>query len=136
MTGASPPTRWALVVHDDSQRARAIEWCRRARPGFTIEVREPTRTHLQNARMWAMLTDVAEQLVWHGQTYIAEDWKDFFMHALRRAKWMPAEEGGMVPIGMQTSRLTVKEHGELMEVIAEFGARNGVVFKDPEEGKT
>lgn len=132
MSAASPPSRYLLVVTDDASRRRAISWCERAPDGFTLEVKEPTRTLPQNARMWAMLTDVSEQLEWHGQTYTPDEWKDYFMHALRRAKWMPAEWGGMAPVGMQTSKLTVKEHGELMEVIAEFGARHGVVFHDQE----
>lgn len=32
-----------------------------------VEFKEAKRTTDQNARMWAMLTDVAQQLPWHGQ---------------------------------------------------------------------
>lgn len=123
-------SRWAFVV-SDGNRADLRRWLDRAPSGMRVEFKEAKRTQDQNALMWALLTDVARQLTWHGQTYSPDDWKDFLMHQLGRGRWMPAEEGGMVPIGMRTSDLSKAEFGDLIEVIYSFGARNGVEFSDP-----
>lgn len=123
-------SRWAFVV-SDGNRADLRRWLDRAPSGMRVEFKEAKRTQDQNALMWALLTDVSRQLTWHGQTYSPDDWKDFLMHQLGRGRWMPAEEGGMVPIGMRTSDLSKAEFGDLIEVIYSFGARNGVEFSDP-----
>lgn len=123
-------SRWAFVI-SDANRADMHRWLDRAPAGMRIEFKEARRTQDQNALMWALLTDVSRQLTWHGQTYSPDDWKDFLMHQLGRGRWMPAEEGGMVPIGMRTSDLAKAEFGDLIEVIYSFGARNGVEFSDP-----
>jgi hypothetical protein len=76
--------------------------------------------------MWAMLDDISKQLEWHGVRMPPEDWKDFMVHALKRARWVPDENGGMVPVGMSTSRLRASEMSDLLALIEEFGARHGV----------
>ena len=52
------------------------------------------------------------------------------MHQLGNGRWMPAEDGGMVPIGMRTSDLSKQEFGDLITVIQAFAARNGVILGD------
>lgn len=94
----------------------------------TVTFKRNRRTVDQNSLMWRLLTLVAAQLDWHGQKYTAEDWKDFGMHAMRRARWMPGEDGGMVPVGMRTSDLTKDEMSELVEFLYAFGAQHDVDF--------
>jgi len=84
----------------------------------------------QNARLWAMLTDVARQVEWHGQRLSKEDWKEMFTAALKRQRVVPGLEGGFVVLGASTSQMTVGELSELMELIAAFGVEHGVEFKD------
>lgn len=127
-------TRAYLVLSSDEIRAKAIDWIRRLPDWSRIEFKKPRRSLDQNSKMWAMLTEIATQLTWHGQRYAPDDWKDYFMHALRKARWMPSEEGGMVPIGMHTSDLTTEEFSDLLEIITEFGTRNGVKFSANTEG--
>ena len=116
---------------------RERDWCLHAivaAPDLAqVTIAEPARSLKQNAALWAALTDISEQLLWHGQRYSEDDWKDYFMHALRKARWMPFEDGGMVPIGMRTSRLSHKDFGDLLTVAHEFGARHGVTFKETGE---
>lgn len=125
-------TRAVLILSSPDIRAKAKRWIDGLPDWSRIEFKKPRRTTDQNARMWAMLTDVAEQVEWRGMKYSPDDWKDFFMHALKKARWMPAEEGGMVPIGMRTSDLTIDEFRDLIECISEFGARHSVTFNEPE----
>lgn len=99
--------------------------------GWRVTVQETKRSIPQNDRMWAMLTAISTQLVWHGHRYSPEDWKDYFMHAMSGGRFMPAEDGGMVPIGRSTSRLGKQEHSLLTEIIEGFAERNGVDLKEP-----
>lgn len=80
--------------------------------------------------MWAMLTDVALQVDWHGQRLSKEEWKDVFTAALKRQRVVPGLDGGFVVLGSSTRRMTVGEMSELMELIAAFGAEHDVQFKE------
>lgn len=125
-------TRALIVLGNDHDRAKAISLIARAPVGTRVEVKAARRSLDQNAAMWAALTELASRLEWHGQKYTAEDWKDYLMHALKRARWMPDEDGGMVPIGMRTSDLSKAEMSDLLELIHEFAARHGVTLHDAE----
>lgn len=123
-------SRALLVLDSKARRAKAAHWLSVAPDGTRVEFKKPRRTLEQNALLWARLTELSEQLDWHGQHYTPEDWKDYLMHALRKARWMPDEDGGMVPIGLRTSDLSKEEMGELIDLMEAFGARHDVTFTD------
>lgn len=89
-----------------------------------------TRTLDQNSRMWAMLREVADQVVWHGQKLIDTEWKDVFTAALKRQKVVPGIDGGFVVLGSSTRRMTKQEMTELIELMTAFGIQNNVKFAD------
>jgi hypothetical protein len=120
--------RALLVLHTDAIREKAVRWIWGLPKDTRIEFKGPKRTLPQNARQWAMLSEVANQLVWHGVKYPAEVWKDYFMYAYKGATFMPGENGGVVPVGRSTSDLSKEEHSELTALIEAFCARNGVTF--------
>jgi hypothetical protein len=92
-----------------------------------------TRSSAQNRRLWAMLSDVAEQVVWHSRKLDAESWKHVFSSALKKQDVVPAIDGrGFVVLGISTSKMTIAEMSELQELIAAFGAEHGVTFREPE----
>ena len=99
---------------------------------LVIEVKEMTRSVEQNARLWALLTDVSNQVNWYGNKLTPEEWKDVFTASLKRHKTVPGIDGGFVVLGMRTSKMSVREMGELMELIEAFGANHGVRFTAPE----
>lgn len=97
--------------------------------GASVTVAEKTRSTAQNARMWSMLTEVADQLKWHGVKMTPEEWKHFFGAVLDGQKSVPNIEGtGFVVIGKSTSTMTISEMGDLMQLIEAFGAERGVRF--------
>lgn len=105
-------------------------------PQFSrVEIKAPKRTLPQNDRFWAMLTDVAEQLPWHGLTLTTSDWKLIFLDALNReTRIVPNIDGtGFVNLKQSSSDLSVEEMGDLMTLIEAFGAQHGVVFHDGQE---
>ena len=123
-------SRELLIISAEQFREKAMAWIRSAPLGTRLTFQGPTRSLPQNAKMWSMLTELSEQLDWHGRKYGTEDWKDYLMHSLSRGRWMPDEDGGMVPVGMRTSRLSKAEMADLIALMDAFGARHGVVFHD------
>tara|TARA_R100001086_G_C11820929_1_gene254065 strand:- start:715 stop:1110 length:396 start_codon:yes stop_codon:yes gene_type:complete len=119
-------SRWQITLWSPEARKRACEWISKAPDGYRVTLQETKRTVPQNDRMWAMLAQVSTQLVWHGQRYSPEQWKDFFCHQLSGGAFMPAEDGGMIPIGRSTSKLGKQEHSLLTEIIEGFAERQGV----------
>jgi hypothetical protein len=98
---------------------------------YVLEIRPETRSSEQNARMWAMLTDVSQQVEWYGKRLTPEDWKHVFTASLRKLDVVPNIEGtGFVALGLSTSKMTKRELGDLMELIEAFGAERGVTFKE------
>ncbi len=91
-----------------------------------------TRSLQANACMWASLTDIAKQVVWHGQKLTPEEWKDVLTAGLRAQKVVPNIDGtGFVVLGASTRRMSIKEMGNLIELIFAFGAEQGVRFSAP-----
>lgn len=125
-------SRYLLTIRTEKDRAKAADWLARLPLGWRVEFKETKRSVPQNDRMWAMLTEISTQLVWHGHRYSPEDWKDYFMHALNGGRFMPSEDGGMIPIGRSTSKLGKQEHSLLTELMEGFAERHGVVWKKEE----
>lgn len=118
--------RATLILNGQGSRDKASMWIAKAKPGTIVNFRSSTRTTPQNDRMWALLTAVADQMMWHGAKYSPDDWKDYFMHSLAGARFMPHEEGGMIPIGRRSSKLTKDEHSHLTAILEEFAIRHGL----------
>jgi hypothetical protein len=127
-------SRALLIVSGQRDRERAAQWALKSPTGTRIEFKAVKRSLPQNDRMWAMLTDVAKQLPWHGQKLRPDDWKLIFLDALKRElRIVPNLDGtGFVNLGRHSSDLSKAEMTELMELISAFGAEHGVVFGDEE----
>lgn len=125
----------ALVILDSPMaRQRAASWVMKAPNGTRCEFKASKRSLPQNDRMWAMLTDIARQVPWHGLTLKPDDWKLIFLDALKRElRAVPNLDGtGFVNIGRSSSDLTKQEMTDLIELIFAFGAQHGVTFHDEE----
>ena len=66
-------SRAVVVITDKASRAKAVHWATIAPAGTRVEFKESKRTLPQNARMWAMLTDIAQQVPWHGIRLAPDD---------------------------------------------------------------
>jgi len=121
------------------QRSAASYACIQAPDGHIVEIREPTRTSADNAALHALLTDIARQVEWYGQTFPVEVWK-----RLCTAAWLreiggnplliPALDGAGVDIIFErTSKLSHKQIVSLMAWIEAFGAEKGCRFSTNRE---
>jgi hypothetical protein len=130
-------SRYLVTMRSTADRERVIRFVSAAPFGSRVEVKAAKRTIPQNDKMWAMLTEVATQLPWHGRKLRPDDWKLLFLDALLREKkiatdTIPNTDGdGVVNIsGHSSSDLSKDEMGDLIELIHEFGARHGVKFNE------
>lgn len=125
-------TRATLILVDTAQRLKASSWINKAPEGTRVEFKAPKRTLPQNDRFWSMLTDVAQQLTWHGMKLTTDDWKLVFLDALNReVRIVPNIDGnGFVNLSRSSSDLSKDEMSDLMEIIAAFGAKHGVQFHE------
>lgn len=128
-------SRALVILNGLGDRQKASTWIAKAPPGTRVEFKRPKRSLDQNAKMWAMLTEVAEQVPWHGLRLTPDDWKLVFLDALKReVRMVPNIDGnGFVSLGRSSSDLSKEEMGDLLELIYAFGARHDVVFSAPEE---
>ena len=105
---------------------------------LVLEVKPEKRSSPQNARLHAMLTELAHQCQWHGQKLPMEVWKRLCMAAWMREErqspqLVPSLDGhGVDIIYERTSRLSKAECGRLMEWVEAFGSEQGVRFSTPE----
>jgi hypothetical protein len=131
-------SRAVISIASTADRERAARWAIKAPSGTRIEFKERRRSIPQNDRMWAMLTDVASQLPWHGIKLSPDDWKLLFLDGLKRElRMVPNIDGnGFVNLGRSSSDLSKSEMTDLIELIHAFGANHGVIFHDPDSLRT
>lgn len=118
------------IMSHELARQRAIDAVRNAPAGYVIEIREPTRTLMQNDLMWSLLDCLEKQIVWYGHKLTAEEWKDFVTALMKKQKVVPGYEGGIVVLASRTSKMSKKDMSELIETIYWFGSQHNVNFQD------
>lgn len=115
-----------VLAHAEARR-RAHADIDAAPDGWVADVREPTRNLEQNAKLWALLGEISEQVVWHGRMLDPESWKHIFTSSLKRMDVVPNLEGtGFVALGLSTSKMGKREFSDLIELIQAFAAERGV----------
>lgn len=124
--------RRTFILAHSLARRNAMHAVAEAPEGWCVTVKPKTRSLEQNARLWAMLTEVSRQVIWHGKKLSPEAWKHVFSASLKKQDVVPGLHGEFVVIGQSTSQMSVRELGDLMELIAAFGAERGVVFAQEE----
>jgi hypothetical protein len=123
-------SRATVILTNNDTRQKVAQWAMKAPYGTRVEFKQAKRSLDQNAKMWALLTDIASQVPWHGIRLSADDWKLVFLDALKReVRMVPNIDGnGFVSLGRSSSDLSKGEMSELIELIVMFGAKHGVKF--------
>jgi len=99
---------------------------------FVVQISPPKRTNDQNAKMWAMLTDISRARP-EGRVMTPDLWKAVFMNACgHEVQFINGLDGGTpFPIGFRTSKLSKAQMADLITFIYEYGDRHGVVWSEP-----
>ena len=100
---------------------------------IVVRPHKNTRSVQQNRLLWSMLGEISEQVNWHGNKLTAENWKDVLTAAIKKQTVMPGIDGGFVVCGTSTSRMTIKEMNELIDLMEAFGTQQGVRFSSDRE---
>jgi len=122
-------SRALIVLAFPSDKAKAHRWIDQAPVNTRLTFQPPKRTLPSNDLMWALLTEIAEQLPWHGAKLSAEDYKDMLTASLRKARVVPGiDPGSFVLLGLHTSQMDKEEMSNLIDLIKAFGHQHGVIF--------
>ena len=125
-------TKQVFFLEHQTARGNALRCVQQAPDGYCVEVKPKTRSLEQNRRMWAMLSDIANQVVWYEKKLTPENWKDIFSAALKKQEVVPGMEGGFVVLGQSTSKMTIAEMTELQELMMAFGTQRNVNWSERE----
>ena len=126
-------SRCLVTIRCKADREKLAKWIASAPDLTRVELKAPKRSVPQSDRMWASLTDLAEQLMWHGQKLSANDWKILLLAGLKQEmRPVPNIDGnGVVNLGRSSSDLSRAEMSDFLEIIYAFGATHDVHFQEP-----
>lgn len=120
-----------IILRGLDQRAFAKRIIDLAPLDTVVTIKKMTRTTEQNARMWAMLTDVAKAQP-DGRAMTPDMWKAAFMNALgHQVLFLEGLDGQPFPYGFRSSHLTKSQMSDLMEFMSAWGAERGVRWSEP-----
>jgi hypothetical protein len=123
-------TGQTVIINGSGSRSVAHRIIDAAPAGSVLNVKAPKRTLDQNAKFWAMLSDVSRAAPL-GKKHPPETWKALFMNACGYAvQFETGLSGEPFPIGFRSSRLTKQQMSELIEFILAWGSENGVAWSD------
>jgi len=123
------------LVHQQARENAARYVLREAPDDYVVTIKEPTRNLDQNALMWVLLEAFSQQLLWPVNGAMVklepEEWKDLLSAAYRQESQRVAMglSGGMVMLGLRTSKMGRREFAEFIEFIQATAADRGVALE-------
>lgn len=121
----------AIRLVSDWHRREAIAQVETTPLGHIVSISAPTRSKMQNARLWAMLNDISKQQPM-GRKHTPDDWKAVMMHACGwEISFVEGLDGRPFPLGFRSSKMTVGQMANLLDFIAAFGNENGIRWSEP-----
>lgn len=121
-----------VILVGPSQRDHAKKLIDLAPPMAVVSIKQHTRTLEQNAKLWAMLSDISRQAP-QGRKMVPETWKALFMHQLGfEQRFEAALDGnGFVPLGFKTSQLNIGQMSDLIELMYRYGVEQNIIWSEP-----
>ncbi len=104
--------------------------------GYMLKVADRTRTEDQNALLWPLLGEFEKQAELNGKKWKDYQWKSIFMEQLGHEQdFLPSLDGSRwFPAGLRSSKLSVKQFSDLIELIYATAAERGVVIEERVDG--
>ena len=140
-TLSTSDSRKVFILAHQTARQNAARAVMDAPDGHRVEIKPRTRSMAQNDMLWSILTDISRQVdfIVNGQSVriAPEEVKDILTAALKRDTRMAmGVDGGMVILGQRTSKMTIKQMAELIELAHAFGADKGVEWSPTSLGRS
>ncbi|MDZ5615025.1 recombination protein NinB [Achromobacter xylosoxidans] len=129
-----------FVLSHPLARRNAAQACASAPDGYRVEIKPKTRTTAQNDMMWSILTDISRQVQFVVNGALVniepEEVKDVLTAGLRQEMRMAMGlNGGVVMLGQRTSRMSVRDMTQLIELAYAFGNEKGVEWSRTSLGR-
>jgi len=119
-----------VIIRGDAQRHLAKQLIDKAPIDAVVNVREATRNADQNAKLWAMLSDISRAKP-EGRMMGPELWKAVFMQACgHEVQFLNGLDGLPFPAGFRSSRLTVRQMADLISFVSAYGDQHGVRWSE------
>lgn len=119
-----------VILRGPAQRLFAKNLIDIAPVDAVVTVKQATRSADQNAKMWAMLSDISRAKP-DGRCHTAEVWKALMMKACGHAvQFVEGIDGEPFPVGFRSSRLTKSQISDLIEFIYAYGAQNNISWSE------
>jgi len=123
-----------IILRGKAQRDMAKRLIDMAPDDAVVNVKEATRNADQNARLWAMLSDVSRAKP-EGRMMGPELWKAVFMQACgHEVQFLNGLDGLPFPAGFRSSRLSVRQMADLITFVSAYGDSNAVRWSEPARG--
>ena len=120
-------TVWLRGEH---QRRLAHQLIDKAPQDAVVKVSAAKRSDDQNAKMWAMLSDISRAAP-EERRHIPEVWKCIFMAALgHEVKFEMGLDNQPFPIGFRTSKLTKSQMSDLIEFINAYASKHNIKWSE------
>jgi hypothetical protein len=120
-----------VILRGQPQRDLAFQLIARAPQDAVVTIKEAGRNLDQNARLWAMLSDVSRAKP-EGRTHTPEVWKCLFMQALgHETRFEMGLDNRPFPVGFSSSKLSKRDFADLITFVQEYGDRNRVQWSEP-----
>lgn len=121
---------YVIPLSGEESRVRACQLVAKAPSGHVCQVSPPTRSNDQNAKLWAMLSDVAQAMP-EGRRHTPDDWKAIFMNACGwEVAFTEGLDGRPFPLGFRSSKMSVTQMRDLIEFILAYGDQHGVRWSE------
>lgn len=115
-----------VILRGASQRRLAHDLIDRAPVDAVVKIAEAKRTTDQNAKAWAMFSDISRAKP-EGRMHTPEVWKCLFMQALgHEAQFEMGLDNRPFPVGFKSSQLNKSQMADLITFAYEYGDRHGV----------
>lgn len=119
-----------VILRGMRQRVIAKDLIDAAPVNAVVKVSPEARTLDQNAKMWAMLSDISRSKP-EGRRHTPEVWKCLMMHACgHEVAFETGLDNRPFPVGFSSSKLTTAQMSDLIEFIYAYGATHGVRWSD------
>lgn len=132
--------RLTFILINDRVRNNAMAALMRAPADYSVVISQKTRSTDQNAKLHAMLTDLAKSPVtWAGKRRNVEEWKAIIIsgHAVATGSGgevIPGIEGEFVAIRESSARMSVSRAASLIEYLMSFCVQNNVELHETDRG--
>lgn len=119
-----------VLLNGQASRQRAAALVAKAPSGYICKISEPKRSLDQNAKLWAMLTDISTAKP-QGRMLTPDEWKAVFMQTCGwEQQFLEGLDGRPFPTGFRSSRMTVAQMADLITFIQAYGDQQGVRWSD------